>query len=533
MFIRNLIRIFSTTITVAYLAGCAVSNEKMMIDRTFRGIRPDDAGGRDGLLNPERGFRWENRIGSFKAKWDNKKWIGAIKKHADDGITVTQAYCELLDYCSSPKIPELKLRRLQEDFNAVRANGLKIQLCFRYEMNVKDHKGPTLKTILSHIKQLKPILLRNMDIIAVLQTGFIGLYGEWHRSFYKLDKNPSAQEKVLRALLDILPPDRKLLIRYPRHKNIFVKRVSGRDDLQPITAAEAHSMKPEARMGFCDHGFMVGLNDAGTFAPRPSRDYDYMTAESLFVPMEGEFFWAWSRPNGVKKDDGLVAIKRFWEHHYSLFSYAHNNTAYEGDSAKKKYNARFSLDEWRDDLVSPEFLTRNHIPFSPNYFINAHGKSVKRSIFEFVRDHLGYRLTLTKGVWPSVAEAGEAFAATLTLVNHGFAAPVNPRPVLLVVIDKGRPVVVAAADVDVRKLYPCDPKNREKLSPPYMLTFKTERFPKLPKGEHKLGLWMPDPYKTIHDDSRYAVRLANGDVDWWISGDHGYGVNIIGEISVK
>lgn len=165
MTIRHSGRFFSVAASVAVLAGCAVANQTTMIHKKFRDIRPDDKGGRLGLLNPERGFRWENRIGSFKAKWDNKNWIYAIKKHADDGITMTQTYCELLDYCSSPKIPEEKLKRLEEDFKAVRANGLKIQLCFRYEMNVKDHKGPTLKIILSHIKQLKPILLRNMDII--------------------------------------------------------------------------------------------------------------------------------------------------------------------------------------------------------------------------------------------------------------------------------------------------------------------------------------------------------------------------------
>ena len=34
-----------------------------MVFRTFRGISPGDANGRDGLLNPERGFRFEIGVG--------------------------------------------------------------------------------------------------------------------------------------------------------------------------------------------------------------------------------------------------------------------------------------------------------------------------------------------------------------------------------------------------------------------------------------------------------------------------------------
>ena len=336
-------------VTIMVLAGGMVfsqDNSNAICQREYSGIRPDDQNGRVGLPNPERGFRWENRIGSFKTKWANEKWLNSIKASADDGVTMTQAYCELLDYCNMELIPEAKLRQLEQSFAAVRKSGIKLILCFRYEMNVKDKKGPTVEIVLSHIEQLKPILLQNMDIIAAFQAGFIGLYGEWHRSYHKLDKNPAAQEEVLRALLDILPPNRKMLLRYPRHENAFVKRVSAREDLQPISSTEAHSLRAEARIGFSDHGFMVGKNDAGTFAPRPSRDYDYMSQESLFLPMDAEFFWAWST-YGRLKDDGLEAIKRLWEHHYTFFSYAHNHSRYEGSGWKTKLNARYSLDEWK------------------------------------------------------------------------------------------------------------------------------------------------------------------------------------------
>ena len=505
-----------------------ISSLAQVCRKTYSGIRPDDKDGLKGLLNPERGFRWENRFASFNPKWADKKWIGPIKKY---GLTMTQGYCEMIAYAKMKKIPEKQIKQLEKSFAALRKNGLKVLLCFRYEMNTKQ-EGPTLETILSHIKQLKPVLQRNMDVIAIFQTGFIGLYGEWHRSYHKLDRNPAAQEKIISALLNILPEDRKMVIRYPRHKNTYVGRVSGRTWNKPINAKEAHTMRPEARIGFCDHAFMVQKTDASTFKARPSKDYDYMTGESLFVPMEGEFFWAWSK-YGQLKDDGYVAVKRLWEHHYTLFSYAHNNTLYEGSWAIKKHNARFSIDEWKTEALKPEFLKKNHIPFSPEYFKDAKGKSVSRTIFEYIRDHLGYRLELTRGSYPLEVVSGKKFKAVFSLVNRGFAAPVNPRKVYLVMIADNKVYKLAKAKSDVRRWYPCLPGKRTVLAPEYKLAFKAKLPKNIVHGKYKLGIWMPDNAESINKDARYSIRLANRNVPWWTGKAESYGVNIVGDITVQ
>ena len=155
-------KIFKYISTLLLLSCCAVVLGDKTLEKTcnkkYSGIRPDDPNGRNGLLNPERGFRWVNRFGSFKDCYADKKWLKQIKACADDGITMTQAYCELLDYCDMDKIPEKKIRRIQGSFNAVRKAGVKLLLCFRYERSSRDKNGPTAKTILSHIKQLKPLL---------------------------------------------------------------------------------------------------------------------------------------------------------------------------------------------------------------------------------------------------------------------------------------------------------------------------------------------------------------------------------------
>lgn len=527
-------KIFFASILAATCLLCNADNiSSKLIYKKYHGIRPDDKNGRVGILNPERGFRWVNRFGSFNNAYADEKWLAQIKTCADDGITMTQAYCELLDYCEMDKIPEEKIRRIQESFDAVRKAGIKLLLCFRYERSSSDRKGPTAKIILSHIKQLKPLLRKNMDVIAVFQTGFVGLYGEWHRSFHKIDKDQDAQKRIILALLNMLPPERKMVIRYPYHKTIFIKNIGRGEYWQPMKLRDAHSLKPEARIGICDHGFMVGESDAGTFPKPPSEQYSYMTYESLFVPMEGELFWVHSNPYGRAKDDGLVAAKRLWEHHYSTFSYAHNHSRYEGWKWKEKFGARYSIDEWKEDEITKEFLLKNHMPVSDGYFENKKGNYVKRSVFDYIRDHFGYRLELRSSCFPSSIESGKTFSVKIKLVNRGFAAPINPRPVYLVLVSDNKVYKLAKAKTDVRKWYPCDPLKRTKISPEYSINFENKRLKKIPSGKYKLGLWMPDFYKSIRKDSRYSIRLANRNVPWWTGRGNEYGINIIGGLEVK
>ena len=49
---------------------------------------------------------------------------------------------------------------------------------------------------------------------------------------------------------------------------------------------------------------------------------------------------------------------------------------------------------WKQVKVYPSLLNDNNILFDESYFKDAEGNEVVRSFYEFVRDHLGYRLNL-------------------------------------------------------------------------------------------------------------------------------------------
>lgn len=43
---------------------------------------------------------------------------------------------------------------------------------------------------------------------------------------------------------------------------------------------------------------------------------------------------------------------------------------------------------------------------------------------------------------------------------------------------------------------------------------------------------MPDADKSIANDARYAVRVANRDAPWWTTADGKFGVNILRTVNV-
>jgi len=92
------------------------------------------------------------------------------------------------------------LAKLDQGFQRVRAAGLKIVLRFTYSGNIGDADAPKA-IVLQHIAQLKPLLMSHGDVIAVLQAGFIGAWGEWHGSTHGND-NDGVRREVVTALLD-------------------------------------------------------------------------------------------------------------------------------------------------------------------------------------------------------------------------------------------------------------------------------------------------------------------------------------------
>ena len=506
----------------------------------YHGVRPTDPGGRNGLHNPERGLRIETLIaepsgakvwgrshhlnGRVSPGYNEQWWILDAQRYESDGLTLAQTYCYLDGYIGKP-IPEEKLVLLQKSFDNLRKRGLKAILRFAYEKDTNRRNGPTLQDILGHIHQLAPVIRKNADVIFVMQAGFVGAWGEWHSSAHELEKDHSALAAIISKVLDVLPADRMTQVRVPKYKRWVLEQsiLGGRH--QVIDAQTAHTNMPAARIGFNNDGFLARDTCGGTWPEPPyfsnpgNPEFDYMTHESPYVLIDGELFW---NDQGGKVD-GLKAAVRMRLHHYSSFSLAHSFSEKEGKP--------FSIDDWMQTPLTEEEIRAAKLPVSDGYFRDASDSEVPRTQFEYIRDHLGYRMEIQRATFPSVMRPDDELVVETELINRGFSTIHNPRPVYFVLIDTdGRVTEFPVKDADPRKWQPYEPDDEDYKPLIHKIGIRSKMPDSLKPGWYQLGLWMPDAYESVCMDPRYAVRTANRDVPWWTDDDLRYGINTLGLI---
>ena len=160
----------------------------------------------------------------------------------------------------------------------------------------------------------------------------------------------------------------------------------------------------------------------------------------------------------------------------------HSNSLFEGVDG-------YSMDVWKRVPVDPMFLIARQLPWSEAYFRDEQGRHVWRSYYEYIRDHLGYRIELQSFEY-EIAEG--RLKGKIRLINRGFSAPVNFRKVFFILGEER-----IELDTDLRRWY----SGAEQC-----LTFDLA----LPApGEYETGLWLPDNSEVLKNRREYAIRCAN------------------------
>lgn len=512
----------------------------------YSGIRPDDPGGRNGLRNPERGWRLETIIaepadpsaepsihgaaahleGRMFPVYNDHMWELDAARYEPFGLTMAQTYCYITEF-SECRISDAKIALLEKSLARIRKRGLKTMLRFAYENGRESLVGPTLDRILGHLDQLAPVIQANSDVICVMQAGFVGAWGEWHSSKHQIEKDRANLARLMEKILDVLPKDRMTQVRSPRYK----RWVIGHEEVEgmPIVdATTAHSGSPLARIGFHNDGFLAGDTCGGTFRDPPffsnpgNPEFDYTTRESPYVAADGELFWR----DHAGHIDGFKAMLRMRLHHYGTFSIWHSHSGREGKP--------YSIDNWMRQRVTAEQIATARLPQDDGYFTDSTGAPVERTAFEYITDHLGYRLELQQAKFTEALRAGGRFSLEVELINRGFAVPHNPRPVIAVLIDwEGRVAELPFDGVRPCEWQPFDPGDETFAPMTHPFSLVVDLPDGVEPGWYQLGLWLPDAATSIRLDPRYAVRMANRDVPWWIDYEGKYGVNIIGVVEVR
>jgi len=191
------------------------------------------------ILNPERGFFTPYEL-------PGSPGFSPLRA---TGNTLVHLNIRLDDWRETG-IPQDVLDDLDSNFSDIRDAGIKAIIRFAYNQGPYPDSEPdaSKSQILRHIQQLTPLLLKNSDVIAWVEAGFIGAWGEWHTSTNGLD-NLTDKRDILKALTAAIP-DRYVQVRYPA--NIIEMYPN------PMDAVEA-------RVAHHNDCFLSSETDVGTY----------------------------------------------------------------------------------------------------------------------------------------------------------------------------------------------------------------------------------------------------------------------------
>lgn len=357
-------------------------------------------------------------------------------------------------------LSDKQLDIIRHDFNVIRQAGLKCVPRFAYSQNIGEPDAP-IDIVLHHMDQLAPILKDNADIILAAQAGFIGAWGEWHSSTNHLS-DPENARKIVNRWLEILPPTRDVQLRTPRQKwMILNSRV-------PLKPTQAFNGSPAARIGHHNDCFVSSDTDVGTYEDIET-EKRYLHLDTRYAPMGGE----------------TCALTKFAD----------------PDNARKELeNLHFTFLNlgWHPDVIKL-------------WQTSAFFKEVKR--------RLGYRLSLVSLNCPQTIAHGDTLKLVLSLKNTGFAAPVNPRNVELILVNK-------ADNQSYTLKLPTDPRTWLP-GKPIDVNAELNLPDDVKAGTYALYLALPDPEPKLHDRPEYAIQLANPDLFDPATGRHDLGTTLV------
>ena len=447
--------------------------------------------------NPERGFyRYSQTLAGSPEPLNLaqlKSW--RTETQANGGnykiySTLVFRYYELNAF-RSQALSAAFLTSIAQDFSLLREAGLKMIPRFTYTVKgtpsgcpegfICPPYGDAPKNIvLQHISQLRDVLHENADVLAAVQMGFIGVWGEQYYTDYFGDASQNGAIKkltdanwqdridVLKALLAAVPKDRMVQVRYPQIKQRYVYGIQAGVTVAAMTPAEAFSGEDKARIGYHNDCFLASADDYGTYedygnssSPRQSANTvlrSFSKTDSKYLAVGGETCSDDYSPQNDCEPAGRAQTE-MKELHYSFLNCAYNNAV---------------NNDWQAG-----------------------------GCMDAIRKNLGYRFVLKTGTIPASVAPGSSMAMNLELENQGYASPYNARPLILVLRNKtGGAERRIPLTADVRQWFTGPVSLKEQVMVPSDLA----------AGEYDLWLSLPDAYPSIASRPEFAIRFANENV---------------------
>ncbi len=376
--------------------------------------------------NPDRGFRSElivdmpaaDNAAAFE-KWTYEAVLNHVKKEVyqnalDESVTVSRLYFYLAEYTQLDAIPDQAIEMIRRYMKAHMEVGIKVCLVFYYQRS--DTVCPDADILLKHMDQIAKLLEEFKNGISSLCFGLIGRYGEWTSASHVTEPE---RKIITEKMLSILPEGMYLTMRQPIYKWNNVPKDSPRYKM----------------IGFAnDACFGMDGTHSETWKPG-SETYRESMKEAPYGFNDGELFTTkYFRNNGVYVK-GLSVVENLSQLRTNTFSIWHGYGDYSSIGGTIQESVFYG---WKCEEVTVEWLKEKGLPYSPTWFTNVKGKTLQRNAFEYLRDYLGYRFSMTDLKVTGGTKGGEEIQIAAELVNYGMAAGMNLESGFAILDESGK-----------------------------------------------------------------------------------------------
>ena len=364
----------------------------------------------EGFINPERGFYrpFGTKMSAFNPLDLQRLRDLNVPQPASGGFSVASSLIyrsyQFDEFKDRPLTAEI-LQLIQDDMDIVREAGVKVILRFTYNDKCCDppFNDAPKSTILTHLKQLRSLLNTNEDVIALVQMGLIGPWGEQYYSdhFGDLENGPVTNQhwldrnEVIAALLDVVPQSRMVQVRAPYYKLRYLDGGKAHpEQAVALGMKEAFSGTARARLAHHNDCILANYDDYGTYNsfhtwPATSDTLNlkaYVAKETKYLVFGGE-----TCPGGPKGED--------------VFS-PYNDCLSEGGNAEN-------------------YLKRFHTSFLNTSWSGAVNGDWNNKCIEDIKRNLGYRFALKRAIVPAQIESDGTTTIHLEIENLGYASTYN------------------------------------------------------------------------------------------------------------
>jgi hypothetical protein len=410
----------------------------------------------------------------------NQATSAAITDTFNGGYRLAIAVLNLNAYAGTDTIDDAFIAAINGKFALVRAGHIKVilRITYNYDSSGTD---TTVARITLHMQRLSKLLTENADVIAYLQDGLVGDYGEWYHSVtfgtgFSVAAQGANMRLIHQAVRASISGRTYQAIRYPKFPYSWYP--------SQLTATSAFSGSEQAMTAIHNDCFMSSDNDVGTFQ---SNTLSPVSSNPERLRLSQDTNW---HPYGGETCDGFTPTR--------FTCSTTSGILFDGPTYHLTY-------------LNHSFST---------VFINA---ITSGGCYAQVMRMLGYRFQYDAISHQATANAGQTMTFNIDMRNYGWSRIFSERRVQVRLYPTGTtttPSTSAMSAPDLRLLPPQATSSTR-------IPVKGLIAPS--SGTYDVALCIPDWWANLVSIPDYNVRNANansggqtwnGTIGCWITGTH-------------